>query len=281
MEENRTLISTLSKEKNNIQSILSSLRSLEKIVEFPEMHLHKIKNEIKKIEMKLITNDLIEPIKEEIAIMNQQYKDQIPVWEEKSKRMFSEKLESVLLEAGFELRGDYTRLMVSVFTIELDLENLKGIIWYGNKQENVISCRLNPEDVAKKLTKAHEKIFQREYESDTFLSNLYNAWKTASAMSTSRDTTRIPISDVLKEYVYLIQPRKFYLNPSKTNFIGYERAFFSYDIYRLESRIIEGHELNLITATRSFTRKKADFLWVPTDLMGNGDYISHITFKEI
>ena len=73
----------------------------------------------------------------------------------------------------------------------------------------------------------------------------------------------------------------FFLNPSKNNFVGYERAFFSFDISRLESREIEGFELNLITATRSYTKKKADFIWIPSDLLGNGDYISHIVFKEV
>ncbi len=281
MEDNRTMISTLSRDKNNIQSILSSLRSLEKMVESPENNLHKIKNEIKKIETKLATNNLLESINEEISVIKQNYKEQIPEWEDKTRKMFRDELEGVLSAAGFELRGDYTRLMVSVFTIELDLENLKGIIWYGNKQESVISCRLNLEDVASKLTKAHEKIFQRDYDSGTFFANLYKAWEIACAMSTSRDKTRVPISDVLKEYVYLIQPRKFYLNPSKANFTGYERAFFSYDIHRLEDRVIEGKELNLITATRSYTKRKTDFLWIPSDLMGNGDYISHISFKEV
>ncbi|MDP8219808.1 MAG: hypothetical protein P9X26_00555 [Candidatus Stygibacter frigidus] len=281
MEEHVTLISALSKEKNNIQSILSTLRKLEKITEFPEKNLHKIKTEINKASKKLITNNLLDSIKEEISTTLQNYQDQIPEWEEKAKKVFFEELESVLKEAGYILRGDISRLMVSVFTIELNLDSLKVIIWYGNKQENVISCRLNPEAVAAKLAVAEKKIIERDFDSELFLSQLLTAYKTASERVTGRDKTRVPISEVLKEYVYLIQSKRFYMNPSRNNFIGYERAFFSYDLYRLENRVIAGNELQLITATRAYTRKKSDFLWIPSDLMGNGDYISHISFKEI
>ena len=86
MEETRSLISILSKEKNSTQSILSSLRSLEKMVEFPEKNLHKIKAEISKIDKKLAVNSLIDPIKEEIETTNENYKEQIPAWEEKAKK---------------------------------------------------------------------------------------------------------------------------------------------------------------------------------------------------
>ncbi|MCF7919072.1 MAG: hypothetical protein K9N06_04065 [Candidatus Cloacimonetes bacterium] len=281
MEEIKSLLSTLAKEKNNIQSILASLRSLEKVMEFPENNLHKIKIEVEKVTKKLTTSSLIDPLKEEIASTIQNYQEQIPDWEIKAKKMFFEELENVLAEAGFTLRGDSSRLMVSVFTLELDLDNLKVIIWYGNKQENVVSCRLNPAAVVTKLAAAQKKIMEREFDSETFLAQLFSAYKAASERQIGKDKTRVPISDVLKEFVYLIQPKKFYLNPSKNNFLGYERTFFSFDMFRLPERVIEGYELNLITATRAYTKNRTNFLWIPTDLLGNGDYISHITFKEI
>jgi hypothetical protein len=280
MEEQKTLISNLAKAKNNVQSILTSLKSLERITEYPEKHLNKIKTEISKIDKKLLTNSLIEPLREEIASINACYQEQIPDWEERTKKAFTQELEGVLEEAGYLLRGDYTRLMVSLFTLELDLDNLKVIIWYGNKQEKVITSRLNPEDVAKKLTMAEKKIFERDFDSSMFLSQLYEAYKLAEAKITGKKKSQVAISDILTEYVYLIQPKKFYLNPAKSNFIGYERTFFSYDLFRLEQRNLAGKELNLITATRAFTRKKSDYLWVPSDLSGNGDYISHISFRE-
>jgi len=52
-------------------------------------------------------------------------------------------------------------------------------------------------------------------------------------------------------------------------------------LYRLKEREIENLELNLVTATRAYTRKRSDFLWVPSNERGDGVYISHIKFREV
>lgn len=280
MEDRASLISTLAKAKNNTQSLLSSVRGLERLTQEPTLHLHKIKSEIKKIDKKLEDEYLISSIREEVQLANEEYKSHIEEWEDQTKKEFKRELEGVLSEAGYELRGDYTRLMVSLFTLELDLEKMRVIVWYGNKQEMVISGRMNLNDVVKKLDIAHKRIMERDFNEDEFIEKLLQAYQSVIKRQEGKNKDRVAISDLLQEYVYRMQARKFYLNPSKSNFTGYERAHFSYDLYRLEKRVIEGLELNLVTATRAFTRSKSGFLWVPSDLFGNGDYISHIIFRE-
>jgi hypothetical protein len=280
MEDRSNLISTLAKAKNNVQNMLSSLRKLERMSESPTFNLHKIKSEIKKIDKKLLDEYLLESIREEIAAANEEYRGHLEEWEAQTKKEFGEKLEGVLSEAGYTLRGDYTRLMVSLFTLELDLDKMRVIIWYGNKQESVISGRMNLDDVVKKLDIAHKRIMERAFDSGSFLKQLLSAWRAVQSRQGGKSSERVAISDLLQEFVYQMQPRKFYTNPSKANFTGYERAHFSYDLFRLEEREIDGLELNLVTATRAFTRTKSGFLWVPADLSGNGDFISHIIFRE-
>ncbi|MCD4818370.1 MAG: hypothetical protein K8S23_06740 [Candidatus Cloacimonetes bacterium] len=280
MNEEMNLISVVTKERNNIQSIAKSLKSIERMSLIPEKNLYKINTEIKKIEKKLETNNLIESIKQDITDYVQVVCSKIPEWEEKTKKAFWEELETTLTEAGFELRGNYTRLMVSFYTLELDLENLKVIIWYGNKQEKAATCRLNPDDVVKKLIMANNKIINRAFDEEIFMEKLFEAYSNAIHKNKESIGKRVSISDVLFEYTLLIQKKTFNINPTKSNFTGYERSFFSYDLFRLKQRKFGDSELNLVTATRSFTHRKADFLWIPSDEKGEGDYISHIIFKE-
>lgn len=280
MEERANIISILAKAKNNAQSLFSAMKKLERMTESPEMHLHKIISEIKKIDKKLEDEYLMESIREEVAAVNAEYRSHLPEWEDLTRKHFHRELEGVLEEAGYKLRGDHTRLMVSLFTLELDLEKMRVIIWYGNKQEQVSSCRMNLNDVVKKLDYSHKQIMERKFDSKEFAKQLLSAYKSVMENQKGKNKDKAAISDVLQEFVYQMQPRKFYINPSKSNFSGYERSHFSYDLFRLEDREIEGLELNLISATRAFTRTKSGFLWVPSDKLGNGDYISHITFKE-
>jgi hypothetical protein len=49
----------------------------------------------------------------------------------------------------------------------------------------------------------------------------------------------------------------------------------------LKERHVENHEINMITATRAFTARRADFLWIPSNDKGDGNYISHIKFREL
>jgi len=91
------------------------------------------------------------------------------------------------------------------------------------------------------------------------LFNLYKACETVANKENKKLEDPLPITSVLLEYTILVR------NIAKENYTHYGRVFFSYDLYRLKERKINEHELELITATRAYTRKKKDFLWVPTN----------------
>jgi hypothetical protein len=64
----------------------------------------------------------------------------------------------------------------------------------------------------------------------------------------------------------------------------YRRVDFSFDLFRLrqaDTVDFNGMRLGLIVATRAFTRKRQDFLWVPDDASGKGTTYSHLQFREV
>jgi hypothetical protein len=163
----------------------------------------------------------------------------------------------------------------------MDLGNNNIEIWYGPEQEKLDSSKLIPETITQKLKNAHAKITQRKFDDKTFLSHLYNAYRVAVYRNDGKIGDSTPIKDVLSNLAFLIQSRKFKMNPIKSNYRDYGCVFFSYDLYRLKEREIENLELNLVTATRAYTRRRSDFLWIPSNEKGDGNYISHIKFRGV
>jgi hypothetical protein len=287
MESQDNPVALLSKEGNTIRNLLKSLKTIEKLQKDPINNLHKIKQETGKAEKALESSKLEESFKNKIEQHINDIRSKIAVWEEEIKDKFGINLENELKKMGFELAGHYPLLKTSFYTLQVDLDNFKVIIWYGPQQERLDVARLVPAEVANKLRKIHESITQRPFDNKGFLSKIYEAYKASLYRLGKEMGDQVPISDVLLEYALLIQDKKFRANPIKRNYREYGRVFFSYDLYRLKDRIIDNKELNLITATRAYTKHWYDFLWIPLekDAYGSyvhgGTYISHIKFKEV
>ncbi|MCD6177485.1 MAG: hypothetical protein J7K29_06575 [Candidatus Cloacimonetes bacterium] len=282
MKENeKVIMNVMLKEKNTLQNLLKSFKNIEKFQRDPLNNLHKIKQGVVKIEKALEQSKLDEFVKEEIKQHTDSIKSKIPKWEDELKKAFGQKLEIELKKVGFELRGYYPLLKVSFYTFEVDFENFKVLIWYGPQQEKIEVCELVHEEIIRKLKIIHNKIVRRQFNDNAFLSKVYQAYKNFVYRQNKKLGDQIPILDALFEFAFLIQDRKFKANPTKNNYKEYGRVFFSHDLYRLKERKVENKELSLVTAARAYTERKSDFLWIPSNEKGGGNYISHIKFREV
>ena len=86
MTENSDIIKAVSKEKNNLQNMLKSIRNIEKLAQDPLGNLHKIKQDVVKIEKALKQSSLGEFTKEGVRDHIQPTKSKIPEWDEQFKR---------------------------------------------------------------------------------------------------------------------------------------------------------------------------------------------------
>jgi hypothetical protein len=275
-------LKTLSKDGANIKNILTYIKSIDKLTENdPINNFHKIKKDMIGIEKTLNQSRLDGFIKEGIEQHLQPIKEKIPEWEDSVHKSFGLKLEESLRQSGFELEGHYPNLKVLLYTLEVNLENNTVAIWFGPLQEKLKTCKLVPEDIVEKLKDIHNKNTQQRYDDKTFSSYLYEAYKIASYRNKLKIGEQVKIRDILSEFAFLIQDITFKTNPIKNRYKDYGSVFFAYDLYRLKERNIENHEINMITATRAFTARRADFLWIPSNEKGDGNYISHIKFREL
>ncbi|RKY04642.1 hypothetical protein DRP77_03290 [Candidatus Poribacteria bacterium] len=275
------LIKEISTIRGNITELLSSLRKLNKYLIDPANNLKGISTEISKLERILPKLRIDREISSEVSGLIERVRSSYQEWVEELEGKLGGELEELLREKGFSLKGHYPELRTSFYTIELDFEKGEANIWFGPKQEWMGKARLNPREIANKLFKIHEAVTGRKFDDDSFLSKLIDAYRGTILRRGLKEGENAPIIEVLAEMAFLMQDRKFLTDPRRENYRSYGRAFFSYDLYRLKTRSKDGMELNLTVASRRYTRKRSDFLWIPTDENGNGSYFSHIRFRRV
>ncbi len=282
MELKKRILKTVKDEGLNIQKLLDAYYNIIKLIKkAPINNCIIIKKEIVEIEKIIKNSNLNTEIKNELDLYVQSFHPKISEWKEKFKRKFGTELEKLIKKIGFELKGNFPLLKTSIYSLEIDFDKSQVVMWYGPKQEKLDFCDLNPETIIQEIKKYNEIITKREFNDDQFLSVLQKAYNISIYRTGKNKGDSIPIMDVLLDYIFLIQNKKYRENPDKTNYYDYNRVLFSYDLYKLKHRNLGNHELNLITATRAFTKHHSDYIWIPSNDKGDGNYISHILFREI
>ena len=178
------------------------------------------------------------------------------------RQTFGKELESELKKIGFDLRGQYPLLKTGMYTLDVDFDKSKVVIWYGHLQEKLASRKLSAIDVVKEIKSQHEQITEHDFDDDTFIRTLHDIVG-----------DRSPVKDVIAEFI----ERNVYGAKAKKTV----RACLSYDLHRLKTRTFDDLELSLVTATRAHTQRKADNIWVPANDQGQGMYVSHIHFRKV
>jgi len=191
---------------------------------------------------------------------------------------FGLSLERILEENGFELKGRYPRLMASFYTIKLDFESNKATLWYGPEEEFISSIPLNADKVATSLINFHRKLTERPFDEDKFIRDIYQTYLTVLQKLSKHDEEKVPITNLMLEVAYTKQDHKFRADPRRVNFRDYGRVHFSYDLYRLKRKEIEGKIMTLTTATRLHVKDRERYLWIPVNEKGEGMVYSDIHF---
>lgn len=245
-----TEIKILQKIKNSVNKIIASEQN-------PLENLDKIRASIKEIEKNLYLmkrpldkdSKLISEFLEEYKLKEQSYSEAL-------KKSFGLELEKILNKYNLPLTGHYPMFKVGIFTIEVNLNRFTATIWYGPKQEKLAVPPLIPSKIVEQLINIRDKLGSGMKEEDLF-EKLREAY---IKISDQYKQEEVLLSEVHKELQSVLQLPK------------YDRSAFSYDLFRLRSN----KKIKLRVAVRAYTRKRTDFLWIPSDESGEGAFYSHI-----
>lgn len=254
--------------------IYKQLMEVSKLDRDRAANLSKIKNSLKKLHKLL---DQPDKSALEIAIVIaglQPYQEELSRTEVNIHQRFGIELEQELSGLGLKLTGQYPTLRAGMFTLKLNFENNKVVIWYGNEQEKLAECNLLVNEVKKKLEQFLKEL-GTELDQEAFVTKLKKAYSRAS----EQQSGSVPINHVLPELAFLLQRASYYQDPRKENYRSYSRADFSYDLYRFGKYAL-AQGLQLTIAVKQYTQRRQDFLWIPTNERGEGAVYSHLQFKE-
>jgi hypothetical protein len=173
---------------------------------------------------------------------------------------FGKELEQALKSKGFRLRGQYPTLYTGLYKMLLMFEKGEVQIFWG--PELVKKVRLNTDEAATAIEAFEKELKGRSWDPEAFFLNLRNAYKRVLNTIGKSEGERASIVDVMNELVFLMQDKRFKIDPTKRNFRGYSRAFFGYDLYRLR-KSGQAKGLSLIVATFDATKYKEKVIFVP------------------
>lgn len=253
--EIQDVLKLLNTEIKTLQKIKTFINRIYNFEQRPLETLDKLRTSIKRIEKSLQGREADKLFEVILEFLNE-YKLKEQKYSEELKNNFGLELEKRLSECNLSFSGHYPTFKAGMFTIEANINKFVATVWYGPKQERLVTSPLIPSRVIKGLTSIREKIGSKIPE-DELLEKLKEAYLKASTQSNQKE---VQISLVHRELQAILKPQK------------YDRADFSYDLYRLRNN----KKIKLRIAARAYTKKKSDFIWVPSGENGEGAFYSHI-----
>lgn len=275
MEEKlNKILDKIKETEKGIKRLQKTLKKLSRLAKNSLQNIYKIEPLIQNLETVINKTefDKAGPL-EVIKIL----KDDIEKLKDDFRFDFSKRLNEGLQKNGMDLHGNLPVLYSGFYRIKVDFIAKKVDIMFG--PEKIGGCALSPEEIVTKLQKIDGELKKNSVPEGEFIDKLFWGWRRASLLLQKE---RVLITTVLTELALLLQKKQFYENPSRRNYKEYPRYQFAYDIYRLRKKDIkeiEGKELHLIASTFDATRKRIDYIWIPTDKRGEGVNYSYITFK--
>lgn len=198
------------------------------------------------------------------------------------KGKFGLLLQSLLLERGFKLEGQYPILKTSFYTLVVDIDRSKVVFYYGPQIEKLGECNASAQEVVDNLVKYHAQISERTFSEQDFFKSLFFAYQFSLTKLGKKMGEEVGILDIIPPVSLLMQPKKFQQDPKKANYSEYGRVYFSYDLARLTNRNQNMKELRLVPAVRGKTKNQYEFLYVPNIRNpGQWDQISGLKFLEV
>lgn len=200
-------------------------------------------------------------------------------WAEYRRRLGAD-LERLLREkTGLALAGNYPDLTAGPFGIRFEEKGAR--LFYGADEEPLGTLPAEPEAIAEEIAAWKQELESSRGDEAEFLRKLLAAWRKAVLGAALPEGSRVPIPSVLGELAWLMQSKKFLIDPRRSGFREYTRVHLSYHLGALQRREIDGLWLELSVATREQVKRRELHLWVPRDGSIQGTHFADLSFQAV
>lgn len=209
-----------------------------------------------------------------------QFKEEMRQEGEKKRLQIVNEIAEGLEALGLKVTGNLPILKAGVFTLEFEFVGKAGIkVYFGPQIELLGKCGIQAECVVDLISKTYKMLYEQPFDPEEFLRNLLKAYINAARVNGVSIGERVRITDVMLQYVLLMQSKRFLSDPQKAAFKPISRLEFAVMLSKVAKlRKVDGWELRLDVASIAQTRDSLDHIWVPMGTNGSGTHFSTMRF---
>lgn len=216
----------------------------------------------------------------EVNVWLQAEKTRIDKLKDDFRFQLGQQLKTMFEKNGMKMRGQYPTLRIGLFTLKLNFEFGEAALFYGPEVEKLKSrIPLQPQAIYDAVRQYDQDMRGGIVDAQKLSDNLYAAYLRCLKLLEKPAGDKLRITDVLKEYVFLIQPKQFNVDPSRGHYREYSRLKLSYMLYRLKVAEIDTRGMRLHVATFDSTIDKLRSFWIPDNEEGEGTHYEYISFE--
>jgi hypothetical protein len=238
-----------------------------------EKHGQSMEKHINALPEGSMKNELREFLRKEMSCIEEN--------KEEFKIQFGQHLRRIFKEKSMEIRGQYPLLRVGLYTLKTDFEFGQAVLYFGPEVEKITSrIPLQPQIVFETVATFDADLRALERSPAEYVRDIYDAYIRSLRLLQKDQGQKVLLSEVLKEFILLQQPKRFFADPQKIHYRDFSRVKFSYLLYQIKQSGTMERGLRFHVATFDATTDKLHSLWIPENENGDGTHYSMISFEK-
>ncbi|MDI6703498.1 MAG: hypothetical protein QME40_02335 [bacterium] len=274
MEEITSELKDLQKKIKGLLRLFTEFKGLKKD---PLNNVYKLETTLSQIKKSIRSDYPISKVKDKVLNWIKPEEELIQRLKQEVRFKFGKELEEFLRQKGFRLHGQYPNLYAGLYLIKAEFE--RGVVSLFWGPEFIKKVKPEPAQIVEAISRFENELTCKDWKAEDFKSRLFEAYKRVLRINEKKVEDKVPIIEVLRELVFLMQDKKFKASPTKANFREYSRAAFGYDLYRLKLSK-EKDKLSLFIATYDATRSKEQTIFVPDSCLTGGTRYAYLSISK-
>ncbi len=194
---------------------------------------------------------------------------------------FGRQLKERFAPDGLDIRGQYPKLHIGPYTLTVNFEFGECELWLGPEIAKIKDhLPLDPAAIHDHIKRTDNELRTGPFDAAAFDRDLRAAYRRRLLVTGHNLGDKLPLLDILQEFIFLQQKPQFIAEPRRENYRGFTRAALAFALYRFMKTDPAPAGVHFHVATFDATADKKNALWIPSDDEGNGTHFSHLSFDR-